>query len=186
MLRKPLPMGVAVGPFSAQPHSSMASSVPGAISSPLTSAYSAPASHSCQSMPVFSAAETARTLSAISRPMPSPGISTAFIKIRSPSLCFLNASLWEGGGPKGRRERVLPLSEASDIFNALSPRLTAGLLTQPSPSVAYATSPHAVGSHPLRGGRLSVKYCNILQLYPVCGGLSTRFFMQTASKRRAT
>ena len=113
-----------------------------------------------------SAAETARTLSAISRPMPSPGISTAFIKIRSPSLCFLNASLWEGGGPKGRRERVLPLSEASDIFNALSPtRLTAGAS--------------------LRGGRLSVKYCNILQLYLLWAGLSTRFFMQTTSKRRA-
>lgn len=29
MLRKPLPMGVAVGPLSAQPHASIASSVPG-------------------------------------------------------------------------------------------------------------------------------------------------------------
>ena len=36
------------------------------------------------SMPVSSAAETARTLSAISRPMPSPGIRTAFRKILSP------------------------------------------------------------------------------------------------------
>ena len=36
-----------------------------------------------------SAAETARTLSAISRPMPSPGIRTAFIKILSPFPVFL-------------------------------------------------------------------------------------------------
>ncbi len=31
------------------------------------------------------------------------------------------ASLWEGGGPKGRRERTLPLSEALSPIRFASP-----------------------------------------------------------------
>ena len=41
--------------------------------------------------------------------------------------------LWEGGGPKGRRERALSASEASDFGKALSPTRFAGLLRSRSP-----------------------------------------------------
>ena len=46
-----------------------------------------------------------------------------------------NASLCEGGGPKGRRERACPLSKASKCGKALSPTCFAGAPSQRGPKV---------------------------------------------------
>ena len=55
------------------------------------------------------------------------------------------ASLWEGGGPQGRRERALPRPETSEFSNDLSPTRFAGAPSQRGPKtysvVVSTTSP---------------------------------------------
>ena len=85
-LLKPVPIGVAVGPFKAHLYCSIASTNPGSNTSPVSLAYSAPARYSNHSISKFIAFVISLILSAISGPIPSPGIKTAFIKNPLPIL----------------------------------------------------------------------------------------------------
>src|SRR5258705_4014507 len=79
MERKPSPMGVVQGPFSATRCSRTRASVASGSGSPKRSAAAAPAYAITQSMATPVAATTSRAAAATSGPMPSPGMSTTFM-----------------------------------------------------------------------------------------------------------
>ena len=55
-----------------------------------------------------------------------PVMKTLFVMVKPQFIAHLLASLWEGGAPKGRRERALPWPEIFRMTARLSPPPPAG------------------------------------------------------------
>src|SRR3954453_16693501 len=109
--RWPEPTGVVVGPFSAMPRSRIDSSVRSGSGLPSSSKTSMPAGCSSHSNSTPVASSTRRVASAISGPVPSPGMSVTRCAMR-PGVLSSTGVDWGLGRYERTADQLLPAAEA--------------------------------------------------------------------------